>query len=85
MCLSKSKCIETNTTRGVVINLIRLFLFILGIGKETAKNMAEREARVIMACRNVESAERVKGKIIIKQSVRRVEIVSGVYIKKENV
>lgn len=32
-----------------------------GIGKETARDMAEREARVIMACRNTESAEKAKG------------------------
>lgn len=33
-----------------------------GIGKETARELATRGARVIMACRNVENAEKVRGK-----------------------
>lgn len=37
-----------------------------GIGKETARELAKRGARVIMACRNVESAQIVRGKNIIK-------------------
>lgn len=45
-----------------------------GIGKETAKNMAEREARVIMACRNVESAERVKDEIITATKNKNVVV-----------
>lgn len=32
-----------------------------GIGKETARDLAKRGARVIMACRNTELAEKVKG------------------------
>lgn len=32
-----------------------------GIGKETAKDLAKKGARVIMACRNVESANQLKG------------------------
>ncbi|KAL4703603.1 hypothetical protein ACJJTC_006780 [Scirpophaga incertulas] len=35
-----------------------------GIGKETAKEMAKRGARVIMACRNVEAAEKIKDEIV---------------------
>lgn len=33
-----------------------------GIGKETARELANRGARVIMACRNLEAAEKIKGK-----------------------
>lgn len=33
-----------------------------GIGKETARDMVKRGARVIMACRNVEAATKLKGK-----------------------
>lgn len=32
-----------------------------GIGKETAKNLAKRGARVIMACRNTDNANQLKG------------------------
>lgn len=32
-----------------------------GIGKQAAKELAKRGARVIMACRNLESANQVKG------------------------
>lgn len=35
-----------------------------GIGKETAKDLAGRGARIIMACRNLETANAVKGKFI---------------------
>ncbi|KAJ2941564.1 hypothetical protein O0L34_g14616 [Tuta absoluta] len=35
-----------------------------GIGKETARELAKRGARVIMACRNLETAEKVKADII---------------------
>lgn len=36
-----------------------------GIGKETARDLAKREARIIMACRNVDAATKLKG-ILIK-------------------
>lgn len=36
-----------------------------GIGKETAKNLAKRGARVIMACRNLELANKARGMHII--------------------
>ncbi|CAK1540947.1 unnamed protein product [Leptosia nina] len=35
-----------------------------GIGKETARDLAKRGARVIMACRNMELAEKVKDEIV---------------------
>ncbi|XP_077300311.1 retinol dehydrogenase 14-like isoform X1 [Arctopsyche grandis] len=35
-----------------------------GIGKETAKDLAKRGARVIMACRNTDSANKVKDEIV---------------------
>ncbi|XP_026754285.2 retinol dehydrogenase 14 [Galleria mellonella] len=35
-----------------------------GIGKETAKDLANRGARVIMACRNIGAAEKIKEQII---------------------
>jgi NAD(P)-dependent dehydrogenase (short-subunit alcohol dehydrogenase family) len=34
-----------------------------GIGKETALELAKRGARVIMACRNLETANKVRGKL----------------------
>lgn len=40
-----------------------------GIGKETAKDLAGRGARIIMACRNLETANAVKGKGDLKQSI----------------
>lgn len=39
-----------------------------GIGKETAKDLAGRGARIIMACRNLETANAVKGKEELTQS-----------------
>lgn len=35
-----------------------------GIGKETARELAKRGARVIMACRNIDAAEEIKNEII---------------------
>lgn len=43
-----------------------------GIGKETAKNIAERGARVILACRNIAAANQVKGKGIIFHCTKSV-------------
>lgn len=40
-----------------------------GIGKETAKDLAGRGARIIMACRNLETANAVKGEGDLKQSI----------------
>lgn len=34
-----------------------------GIGKETARDLAKRGARVILACRNPQSANKVKGSL----------------------
>lgn len=33
-----------------------------GIGKETTKDIAKRGARIILACRNIDAANQVKGK-----------------------
>lgn len=33
-----------------------------GIGRETAKDIAKRGARLILACRNLDAANEVKGK-----------------------
>jgi len=35
-----------------------------GIGKETARALAKLGARVIMACRNLETANAARGKIV---------------------
>lgn len=35
-----------------------------GIGKETARDLAKQGARVVMACRNLELANQVKGKLL---------------------
>lgn len=34
-----------------------------GIGKETAKDLAKRGARIIVACRNMDSANKLKGSL----------------------
>ncbi|XP_048001616.1 retinol dehydrogenase 14 isoform X1 [Leguminivora glycinivorella] len=45
-----------------------------GIGRETAKELAKRGATVIMACRNIEAAEKVKEKIIDATKNSKVEV-----------
>lgn len=51
------------------INLINFTGSNRGIGYETAKDFAIRGARVVMACRNVQTAEEAKSKIIGRFSV----------------
>lgn len=36
-----------------------------GIGKETARELAKRGAKVILACRNVDKANKTRGKLIV--------------------
>lgn len=43
-----------------------------GIGKETARDLAKRGARVIMACRNLKSANLVRGESTIKHVCRKL-------------
>ncbi|KAL0277630.1 UNVERIFIED_CONTAM: hypothetical protein PYX00_004855 [Menopon gallinae] len=52
-----------------------------GIGKETARELAKRGARVIMACRNLEAANRVKEEIVSESGndnvvVRKLDLSS---------
>lgn len=41
-----------------------------GIGKETAIELAKRGARVIMACRNLETANKARGKVLLKYDLK---------------
>lgn len=43
-----------------------------GIGKETAKELAIREAHVYMACRNMKRCEEVRDSIILESKNRNV-------------
>ncbi|XP_028028190.1 retinol dehydrogenase 14-like [Bombyx mandarina] len=45
-----------------------------GIGKETARELAQRGARVIMACRNMDAAEKVKAEIIETTRNTKIEV-----------
>ncbi|XP_020298347.1 retinol dehydrogenase 14 isoform X1 [Pseudomyrmex gracilis] len=52
-----------------------------GIGKETARDLAKRGARVIMACRNVESANQLKDEFVKESNntnivVRKLDLAS---------
>lgn len=38
-----------------------------GIGRETARDIAKRGARLIMACRNLEMADKLKGSFLIEK------------------
>lgn len=40
-----------------------------GIGKETLKDLANRGARIIMACRNLDAANKLKGSILLKSNI----------------
>ncbi|GBP19268.1 Retinol dehydrogenase 14 [Eumeta japonica] len=58
-----------------------------GIGKETARELAKRGARVVMACRNVEAANSVKDKIIdstknTKVIVKKLDLSSFASIRE---
>lgn len=50
------------------------FYIFVGIGKATAFNLAQRNARVLMACRNLEKAEKVKSEIISASGNTNIEI-----------
>lgn len=54
-----------------------------GIGKETARELATRGARVIMACRNLENAEKVRGKSLQTLKLYKYKRWTLVYIFSE--
>lgn len=43
-----------------------------GIGKETAKELAKREARVYMACRNMKKCEEIRDEIMLESKNKHV-------------
>lgn len=45
-----------------------------GIGKETTKDIAKRGARIILACRNLDAANQVKGKDIFFVNLKAQEL-----------
>ena len=46
-----------------------------GLGYETSLNLAYKKAKVIMACRNINKAERAKEKILEKVPGAEIDIV----------
>lgn len=46
----------------IYYNCVSISFSFSGIGKETAKDVAKRGARVIMACRNMETGSKARGK-----------------------
>ena len=47
-----------------------------GIGKETARELAEAGLRVILACRNAQAAEQAKAEIIKETGNKEVHVIS---------
>ncbi|CAH0770698.1 unnamed protein product [Bemisia tabaci] len=59
--LTKGRCTSTKRMDGKTVIITGANS---GIGKETAKELAKRGARVIMACRNLDSASKVRAEIV---------------------